>query len=452
VPPNEDSTNSNVAPAVSVFPRLIAIWPDGSTARDVPGFGPLVIGRSSQADVRIDHVSVSRRHAKIHTSPVLAVEDLGSSNGTRLGGKKLAPHVVKPWLAGVLLEVGLATCFVQQPIEREVPSSRGSRHARITSEEMRAIARLVDVVAPTRLSVILYGETGVGKEVLAERIHALSPRASRPLVRLNCAALPDALLESELFGFERGAFTGAVQTKVGLLESADGGTLLLDEVGEMPLGMQVKLLRVLESQEVQRLGATRGRSLDVRILAATHRDLAERISQGAFRADLYYRLNGVTLAIPPLRERVREIIPLARSFVESACKDFGQPTVSITRSARDALEQYAWPGNVRELKNLVSRAALFAGTGPLDVAHFEPAPWSVRGQCSNPPSAPRPGPKHGNLRAAMNDLERGRIVSALDETGGNQTRAAKLLGISRRTLLDRLDAYGLPRPQKPDRR
>jgi transcriptional regulator with GAF, ATPase, and Fis domain len=317
---------------------------------------------------------------------------------------------------------------------------------------MRAIARLVEVVAPARLSVILYGETGVGKEVLAERIHALSPRAARPLVRLNCAALPDALLESELFGFERGAFTGAVQTKAGLLESADGGTILLDEVGEMPLGMQVKLLRVLDSHEVQRLGATRGRSLDVRILAATHRDLAERVVEGAFRADLYYRLNGVTLAIPPLRERVDEIVPLARSFVESACKDLGRPTVPITRSAREALERYAWPGNIRELKNVVSRAVLFAGTGPLDLAHFEPAPWSVRGQRSSAPSVPIPGPKHGDLRTAMNDLERGRIVSALDETGGNQTRAAKLLGISRRTLLDRLDAHGIPRPQKPRRR
>ncbi len=434
---------------LSASPRLIAIWPDGSLTREVPKGRALVVGRSSGADVCIDHPSVSRQHFKIHLSPALAVEDLGSFNGTRLGGKKLTPNVVEPWPPGVLLEAGMANCFVQRTAQSDkAPSSRRGDPAPGASAEMSALSRLIDVVAPARISVVLFGETGVGKEVMARRIHDRSPRAGHPLLCLNCAALPDTLLESELFGFERGAFTGAVQAKPGLFESADGGSILLDEVGDMPLGTQVKLLRVLESQEVQRLGATRGRPFDVRVLAATHRDLRERVAANAFRADLFYRLDGVTIAIPPLRERVAEIRPLAESFVAIACKDLGKPAVPFSRAAMDVLERYAWPGNIRELKNVVSRAVLFAGSGPIDLPHFEPAPWSVRSACSEPPPVSTPGEKRGDLRAAVNDVERRRILAALEETGGNQTRAAKVLGISRRSLLDRLDAHGIPRPQK----
>jgi transcriptional regulator with GAF, ATPase, and Fis domain len=427
---------------LSTSPRLIAVWPEGSLTRDVPTVGALVVGRAGGADVRVDDPSLSRQHFRIHTVPTLAVEDLGSFNGTSMGGKKLTPNVLEPWPPGVVLEAGMVTCFVQRP--REILRTPSSGPARGPKGEVDALSRLVDIIAPARISVILQGETGVGKEVMARRIHARSPRAGQPLLCLNCAALPDTLLESELFGFERGAFTGAIQAKPGLFESADGGTILLDEVGDMPLGTQVKLLRVLESQEVQRLGATRGRTFDVRVLAATHRDLRERVAANAFRADLFYRLDGVTITVPPLRERVAEIGPLAESFLEIACKELGKPVTSLTRSARDALERYAWPGNIRELKNLVCRAVLFSGSGPVDLPHFEPAPWSAPAARPDASSVARPG----DLRAAVDDLERGHILSALEETGGNQTRAAKLLGISRRSLLDRLDAHGVARPQK----
>jgi transcriptional regulator with GAF, ATPase, and Fis domain len=432
------------------FPRLIAVWPEGSLTRDLPKDRALVVGRSAGVDVCVDHPSVSRRHFKVHSSPALAVEDLGSFNGTSLGGKELTPNVTEPWPPGAVLEAGMATCFLQGATEskktRRVQDS--GQTAGKTSADMNAVSRIVDIVAPARISVILYGETGVGKELMAQRIHASSPRAGLPLLCLNCAALPDTLLESELFGFERGAFTGAVQAKPGLFESAEGGSILLDEVGDMPLGTQVKLLRVLESREVQRLGASRGRPFDVRILAATHRDLRERVAANAFRADLFYRLDGVTIRIPPLRERVGEIVPLAESFVAIACKELGKPIFALTRATKDALERYAWPGNIRELKNVVSRAALFAGSGPLDLPHFESAPWTARAARSDSPVVPATRDEPSDLRTAVNDLERRRILSALEETGGNQTRAAKVLGISRRTLVDRLDTYGLPRPQK----
>jgi transcriptional regulator with GAF, ATPase, and Fis domain len=314
---------------------------------------------------------------------------------------------------------------------------------------MAAVLRLLDVVAPARISVILAGETGVGKQVIAERVHALSPRAKGPFLSINCAALPEPLLESELFGFEKGVFTGATQAKPGLLESADGGTVLLDEIGEMALGTQAKLLRALENREVQRLGALRPKPLDVRFLAATNRNLADEVNAGRFRADLYYRLNGVTIVTPPLRERRDELPGLLALFVGRAAEELGRPAPPVPPATLAALLAYAWPGNVRELKNLAERAVLLARGGALLPEHFgigTPAPVT---STSVPP--PAPPALHGapaSLRDSVGEVERARIVAALKETGGNQTRAAKLLGISRRSLLDRLDTYGIPRPQK----
>ncbi len=229
-----------------------------------------------------------------------------------------------------------------------------------------ALARLeplVNKVAASNISVLVLGETGVGKEVLARMIHERSPRADKPLVCLNCASLSESLLESELFGHEKGAFTGAVTAKAGLLESAGGGTAFLDEVGEMPLSLQAKLLRVLEQREVLRVGAVTPRAIDVRFVAATNRDLDHEISAGRFRQDLYFRLNGFAIVIPPLRERTEEIEALAKHFVALACKQSGRRPIGIGSDALEVLRSYEWPGNIRELKNVIDRAVLLCSGG-----------------------------------------------------------------------------------------
>ena len=344
---------------------------------------------------------------------------------------------------------------------------------------MQRLYRLAERVADSTICVLLMGETGVGKEVLAETIHKHSPRARTTMLRINCAALSESLLESELFGHERGAFTGAAQAKQGLLESANGGTVFLDEIGELPMPTQAKLLRVFEGNEVMRVGAVKPRRIDVRFIAATNRDLEEGTRRGTFREDLYFRLSGVSLVIPPLRERLTEIEPLARTFVRQFARAGEQP---ISPEALSWLQSYSWPGNVRELRNIIERAMLLAGPGPILLEHLPvekmgntlPAGSpAFRPSIPPPPPVPRPRPQHAfvshaptlppsppeappmamdstpdELRRQLEVAERNRILQALDACAGNQTRAAKMLGISRRTLVSRLDAYGIARPRK----
>jgi two-component system, NtrC family, response regulator AtoC len=446
------------APARCVF----VFWPGGAATYELPVRGALMIGRSSDCAIHIDHPSVSRRHAALHVDDGIYVEDQGSSNGTRIGGRRLEPKQRTLLPQGALVEVGLATAIVQRSASISTQAT-GARPAMIEGDArgarptMDRLDQLVALVAPARISVILLGETGVGKEVMAERLHHLSPRAQRPLVRLNCAALPEPILESELFGHERGAFTGAVQRKVGLLESADGGTVFLDEVGELPLTTQAKLLRVLESREVTPVGSVTSRPIDVRFIAATNRDLDALVARGAFRSDLYYRLQGITLRIPPLRDRRGEIPGLVRTFVTSFSRatDHAEPTVS--EAAMQRLVAGDWPGNIRELRNVIERAVVLSAGMPIDVLHLADMPMPIPAPAPIPAPTPpamvfdAPPPSTATtavLKEQVESLERQRIVEALQQSGGNQTEAAKLLGISRRMMLGRLDAYGLPRPRK----
>jgi two-component system response regulator AtoC len=341
----------------------------------------------------------------------------------------------------------------------------------VRSERMREIYEVLGRIAGGDISVLLLGETGVGKEVVAEAVHRLSPRATRPFLRLNCAALSETLLESELFGHERGAFTGATQAKPGLLETASGGTVFLDEIGELPMSVQVKLLRVIEERKVLRVGGLSPQPIDVRFVAATNRDLDAEIRRGAFREDLYYRLNGFAVWIPPLRERNGEIEPLARHFIADFCRRNARyPEPGLSREALEWLLRYRWPGNIRELRNIIERAVLLCTADeitprqlPLDKLetamqpradgtgrHAHPTVETGAGAPAMTPALGTPtslGLPLGAARGRDGD-ERSRVIAALEQCAGNQTRAAILLGISRRTLVNRLNEFGLARPRK----
>jgi two-component system NtrC family response regulator len=288
-------------------------------------------------------------------------------------------------------------------------------------------------VAASDATVLIRGESGTGKELIAKAIHYASPRADGPLVRVNCAALPETLLESELFGHEKGAFTGAVATRRGRFELAHGGSLFLDELGDLPLHLQVKLLRVLQEREIERVGSSRPIAVDVRLLAATHRDLEALVKSGRFRDDLYYRVNVVTVSIPPLRERREDIPPLLDHFLEKFAATNGKVIQGLTREARDALLRYDYPGNVRELENLMERAVVLTRD---DVIGLGDLPLSLKETEEEAAEAP-------SLPAAVEGLERRLIRDAMDRAEGVQTRAAEILGISERVLRYKLRKYGL---------
>ncbi len=302
-----------------------------------------------------------------------------------------------------------------------------------SSPAFDALLRTVERVAPTTSTVLLQGETGTGKEVVAEAVHQLSARADGPLVKVHCAAIPESLLESELFGHARGSFTGAVRDKPGLIEQAHGGTLFLDEIGEVPLEMQVKLLRVLETGEVQRLGELRARPVDVRTVAATNRDLEVEVAAGRFREDLFYRLNVILVRIPPLRQRGDDVVQLARHFLASSARPAGRPTLAgFTDEALGALRAHRWPGNVRELENAVARAAALAD-GPL--VGIADLPDVVRGAQAEPPGLVLPD------GCTLDEAERRLILHALDAAAGNKKDAARRLGIGLATLYRKLAQY-----------
>jgi transcriptional regulator with PAS, ATPase and Fis domain len=298
----------------------------------------------------------------------------------------------------------------------------------------RAMVKLFAVarrVAVAQSAVLVSGETGTGKELIAERIHRQSARGTGPFLRLNCASLPEALIESELFGHERGAFTGADRRRTGYFEAATGGTLLLDEIGEMPLNVQAKLLRVLERRAIVRVGGTEEVGVDVRIICATHRDLRREVEAGRFRQDLYYRISTFTLEIPPLRERPTEIVLLAELFAVRIARELGLPHPKLAADVIEALSAHAWPGNVRELRNTMEHAVVMANGVDVRREHL-PALFNAVASPASP-----------GMRGRVEDLERAELVSALAAEGGNRTRAAKRLGLSRRALLYKILKYGL---------
>ncbi len=310
----------------------------------------------------------------------------------------------------------------------------GPRQIIGNSKSWREVLDLVSKVAPTETTVLLTGESGTGKEVVARAIHAASPRSGKPYLAINCAALPEQLLESELFGYERGAFTGALQSRAGKIEQAAEGLLFLDEVAEMSSSVQAKFLRVLQEREFQRLGGSRVQKADVRIIAATNRDLSAALARGLFREDLYYRLRVFEIALPPLRERKEDILPLAEAFVEEIGKTVGRPCAGISKQARDVLLAYSWPGNVRELRNAIERAIILCEGGLIAAEHL-PAPRPGNGKGAGSPALVS--------GQGLEDVERNLVENALKEARNNKALAARLLGITRSQLYSRIQKYGL---------
>lgn len=308
------------------------------------------------------------------------------------------------------------------------------------SEQMQRVVDLVSKVAVTEgTTVLLRGESGVGKEVVARAIHARSPRADFPFLEINCTALPEALLESELFGHERGAFTDAKERKLGLLEVADGGSVLLDEIGDLPLGSQAKLLRFLETRTFKRVGGVRDIKVDVRIIASTNKELEQAVREGGFRRDLYYRLNVVPIVIPPLRERPEDVRPLAEFFLDAMTKSLRRPARTISKTALDMLTRYAWPGNVRELRNVIERATILEEGPEILPDHL---PDELRLGSSAIDLSPGYALPPGGID--LDALEKDLIRQALEQAKGNKTRAASLLGMTRDRLRYRLEKYHVP--------
>jgi transcriptional regulator with GAF, ATPase, and Fis domain len=332
----------------------------------------------------------------------------------------------------------------------ELDARTGYRRVVGESKEWRSVLTQATQVAPNDTTVLLLGESGTGKEVVARFVHRASPRANGPFIALNCAALPEQLLEAELFGYERGAFTGAVQSKPGQLEQAAGGTLFLDEVGEMSLPAQAKFLRVLQEHEFQRLGGTRVLKTDARIIAATNRDLERAIRQNQFREDLYYRLNVFAIYLPALRDRQDDILPLSEAFLAELGRNIARPAAGISREARERLLGYHWPGNVRELRNILERASILCEGGLITVEHLAIG-LGARPPASSVPKEPVDVPAAAPQRAAaavasagdLKSLERDMIEQALQRVRFNKSEAARELGMTRHQLYVRMKRYGL---------
>ncbi len=334
----------------------------------------------------------------------------------------------------------------------------GSKEIIVSDPSMVRLFGLIERVAGTPVSVLVHGETGSGKEIVAEAIHVLGPRVAKPLIKINCAAMPENLLESELFGHEKGAFSGADRAKPGLFEEAHTGTIFLDEIGEMSPNLQAKLLRVLEDSKVRRVGATKEKQVDVRVVAATHKDLKALAAVGEFRQDLFYRLSAIVLRVPPLRERPREVPLLAERFAAEASEQAGRSPISVSSKAMAVLRNYEWPGNIRELRNAMNTAVMMCDGAQIDPEHLPPEL-----------SAPDQGEPSGVLRMPsetirfsiddnpqpleleLRTLERARIEQALKASEGNQTKAAGLLGMPRRTLVYKISSLGIDVPKRGKR-
>ncbi len=371
-----------------------------------------------------DFLDVIEGTKQVYQSIDIVATGMNGSEGSILAGA--SHYLKKPFLADDFRQV------IQALLHAPAPRGQASAWSFIASDPaMKKIIGVLNKVAPTQAPVFIQGESGTGKEVIARYIHQMSRRAGGPYVGINLAAIPDTLLESELFGYEKGAFTGAYATRVGKFELAGGGTILLDEVTEISGGLQAKLLRVLQERQIDRVGSKAPIPVDFRVIATTNRDIESHIRDGAFRRDLYFRLNVIPIKVPPLRSRREDIIPLASHFIAKIAHREGMGEKSLTQSAKDALMSYSWPGNVRELENAIERAMILTD-GPSITADAV-TPGMEEGEEGTQPAF--------GAGTTIHDMEKGLIMSTLQSVDGNRTRAATLLGISIRTLRNKLNEY-----------
>jgi DNA-binding NtrC family response regulator len=433
-PPNDQWQTENTRRETARFKlrRAVLVVLDGEDKGHKVALetGELTIGSGAAADLTLEERSVSRLHAKVTVEEGRHVlRDLGSTNGTRLNGAEVREAILNE---GDVVEIGrIKLRFGAEESEVRVGPSLNDRFGPVygSSLAMRRVFGVVERVAPSASTLLILGETGTGKDLVARAVHAASPRAAKPFVVVDCSTLSPELAGSELFGHVPGAFTGAVQKRVGAFEAAHRGTVFLDEIGELPADVQAKLLRVLESREVRPVGSTAPVAVDVRVLAATHRDLKAMVAEKTFREDLFYRLSVVSVTLPPLRERREDIRGLAESlFAGLEARD---PRPRLSEAALTALGTQSWPGNVRELRNVLERSALMSLS---PVIEAEDLIFTESMATPGVPSIPD---------AKLADLEREAIRSALERAGGNQKEAARLLGIHRNSLRLRMKRYGL---------
>jgi len=379
--------------------------------------------------------------------PVIMMSAFGNVDTAIEAMKKGAyDYVSKPFKADeILLRLKRLTAQESMALENETLKKALTRQTSFNniiarSPRMIEIFDTIRKIADYKTTVLITGESGSGKELIARAIHYNSPRANKPFIAINCSAIPETLLESELFGYMKGSFTGAAKDKKGLFEEAHGGTLFLDEVGDLPVPLQVKLLRAIQEEEVRRVGSSSNIKIDVRLITATLKDLAEEIKKGTFREDLYYRLNVLPIHIPPLRERKEDIPLLVEHFLEKFAKEMKKPVSGYQPECLEALTDYSWPGNVRELENTVERALVLETGDQLTVQHL---PDLIRNQEVNP--AIKAAANELSIKKMMAIMEQELIKKALEKTNGNRTWAAKLLEISHRALLYKIKRYGLER-------
>jgi DNA-binding NtrC family response regulator len=447
---DEDAQRNGLASMVRSWGFAADTAADGQEALDKLLAEPSAVLITDLKMPRMDGFELLRRlPAENINIPSIVLTAFGNietavSTMHELGAFWFLEKPIQPSVLRVLLDRAIAHSRLAeetQRLQRQLSQSGSMGQMAGQSTAMRRAFALIEQVAPSKAAVLVTGESGTGKELVARALHALSPRRAGPFVALNCAAMPESLIESELFGHEKGAFTGAVERRAGCFELAQQGTLLLDEIGDMPVNTQAKLLRVLEDSRVRRLGGKTEMIVDVRVIASTNKNLAEAIRKGQFREDLYYRLNVFEMQLPPLRERMDDIPVLCGALLEELNRKHATQVTEIGADAMEVLKRHQWPGNVRELRNALERAVILAGEGAVQSRHLPPSllPALPQGEPAQPPAIE--DFVMVRLGATIEDAERALILRTVQLTKGNKTRASEILGITLKTLMNKLNKY-----------